>query len=66
MHYGAVNGAMAAPVLIAKAAGPLVAAVAWTLVSDYDTVALLLAMLATTSLGFFVAAVRRHRVPAQS
>lgn len=60
-HYGAVNGAMAAPVLIAKAAGPLVAAVAWTMVGDYDTVALLLASLALSSLLFFALAVRRRR-----
>ena len=45
-HYGAVNGAMAAPVLIAKAAGPLVAAFALVTVHNYDTVALLLALLA--------------------
>lgn len=64
-HYGAVNGAMAAPVLIAKAAGPLVAAVAWTLLGDYDAVALLLALLAMTSLGFFTVAVRRRRVAEQ-
>jgi MFS family permease len=39
-HYGAINGAMAAPVLIAKAAGPLVAAVTWSLTQDYDRVVL--------------------------
>jgi MFS family permease len=59
-HYGAVNGAMAAPVLIAKAAGPLVAALVWTMARDYETVALWLAFLATSSLGFFALAVRRR------
>ena len=59
-HYGAVNGAMAAPVLIAKAAGPLVAALVWTMARDYETVALWLAFLATSSLGFFAWAVRRR------
>lgn len=57
-HYGAVNGAMAAPVLIAKAAGPLVAALAWSAVGDYDAVALLLGALALFSLVFFGFAVR--------
>ena len=42
-HYGAVNGALAAPVLIAKAFGPLVAALAWAWTRDYDSVALMLA-----------------------
>ncbi len=60
-HYGAVNGAMAAPVLIAKALGPLAAAVAWTVLQDYDTVALLLAAVAFSSLVFFGWAVRRRR-----
>lgn len=60
-HYGAVNGAMAAPVLIAKAVGPLAAAVAWTVLQDYDRVALLLAGIAFTSLVFFGWALRRRR-----
>jgi MFS family permease len=60
-HYGAVNGAMAAPVLIAKAVGPLAAAVAWTVLQDYDAVALLLAAVAFSSLVFFGWAVRRRR-----
>jgi MFS family permease len=60
-HYGAVNGAMAAPVLIAKAVGPLAAAVAWTVLQDYDTVALLLAAVAFSSLVFFGWAVKRRR-----
>jgi MFS family permease len=59
-HYGAVNGAMAAPVLIAKAFGPLVAAFAWTVTQDYDTVALLLAAVALSSLVFFGWAVKRR------
>jgi MFS family permease len=60
-HYGAVNGAMAAPVLIAKAVGPLAAAVAWTVLQDYDGVALLLAAVASSSLVFFGWALRRRR-----
>jgi MFS family permease len=59
-HYGAVNGALAAPVLIAKAAGPLVAAFALIVAHDYDTVALLLAAVALSAMGFFGLAIRRH------
>jgi MFS family permease len=59
-HYGSINGAMAAPVLIAKAAGPLVAAVTWSLTQDYDRVVLTLAILAVSSLLFFALAVRRR------
>jgi predicted MFS family arabinose efflux permease len=59
-HYGAVNGALAAPVLVAKAAGPLVAALALVVAHDYDRVALGLALAAATSLAFFAVALRRR------
>jgi predicted MFS family arabinose efflux permease len=58
-HYGAVNGALAAPVLLAKAAGPLVAALALLAVPDYDAVAMLLAIIAGSALVFFGLALRR-------
>jgi MFS family permease len=48
-HYGAVNGAMAAPVLLAKALGPSIAALLWTVVGNYSVLALVLA--ATAGLG---------------
>jgi MFS family permease len=57
-HYGAVNGALAAPVLIAKAAGPLIAAFALILLHDYDSVALMLAAVALSSVGLFGMAIR--------
>jgi MFS family permease len=57
-HYGAVNGALAAPVLIAKAVGPLVAAFALILLHDYDNVALLLGAVALSSMAFFGMAIR--------
>lgn len=63
-HYGAVNGGLAAPVLVAKAAGPLVAAFALVVAHDYDTVALWLAAAAATSLVFFALALRRPPAPA--
>lgn len=49
-HYGAVNGAMAAPVLVAKASGPLVAAAIWTAVGHYESLALVLAGAAALSI----------------
>ena len=59
-HYGAVNGALAAPVLIAKAAGPLVAAFALVVAHSYDTVTLWLAAAAASSMLFFALALRRR------
>jgi MFS family permease len=60
-HYGVVNGALAAPVLIAKAFGPLVAAMAWAWTRDYDSVALMLAAVGLCSLAFFALAMRWRR-----
>lgn len=62
-HYGAINGAMAAPVLIAKASGPLVAALVWTLSGGYASLALVLAAVAalTVVLLGFVQGARRAR-----
>ena len=48
-HYGAVNGAMAAPVLLAKALGPLIAAALWAVVGNYSMLALILAAVAACS-----------------
>ena len=48
-HYGAVNGAMAAPVLLAKALGPLIAAALWAVVGNYSMLALVLAAVAACS-----------------
>lgn len=49
-HYGEVNGAMAAPVLLAKAGGPLLAAVLWLAAGSYATIAVLLAGAASISI----------------
>jgi predicted MFS family arabinose efflux permease len=57
-EYGAVNGALAAPVAVARAAGPLVAALAWTWLHSYDAVALVLAVVAASAVGFFALAIR--------
>ncbi len=37
-RYGAINGALAAPVLASRALGPLVAAIIWSGAGGYDTV----------------------------
>ena len=37
-HYGAVNGALAAPVIATRAAGPLVASLIWSAGGGYDEV----------------------------
>jgi hypothetical protein len=57
-EHGAVNGALAAPVAVNRAAGPLVAAFAWTWLRDYNAVALALAVLAASAIGCFALAVR--------
>jgi len=63
-HYGAVNGAMAAPVLISKAFGPVAAAMVWAAAGGYDGVVLALAAIAASSLVFFVFAMRLRGVNA--
>lgn len=61
-HYGAVNGAMAAPVLISKALGPVAAAFAWALFDGYGGVVKALATVGVLSLFFFLLATRfRYR-----
>lgn len=57
-HYGAVNGAMAAPVLISKALGPVAAAFAWAAFGGYDGVVKTLATVGVLSLLFFLFATR--------
>ncbi|MEK8034711.1 MFS transporter [Ideonella sp. DXS29W] len=61
-HYGAVNGAMATPVLLAKAAGPLAAAMALWLWPDPRDLLLLLALAGTVSAALFGYTVRRRAV----
>jgi len=49
--YGAINGAMAAPVL-AKAAGPFIAALLWVALGGYAAMAIVLAAVAALSVAF--------------
>ena len=60
-RYGAVNGAMALPVFVARAAGPIAAAFLWGAVGGYDGVVVVLAVIAVGSTLSFVVAVRLRR-----
>ena len=58
--YGAINGALAAPSIIAKAAGPLAAAWLWSAAGSYDDAAPLgLALSLMVVVSFWFAALRR-------
>ena len=59
--YGAINGAMAAPVTIAKAAGPLVAALLYAWLGGYDRTLLVLLVIGAVSTVVFVVSTRASR-----
>lgn len=62
-NYGAVNGALAAPALIAKAAGPLVAALVFSASGSYGTVLAILIATGTLAVALLLVAIRwRHPV----
>jgi MFS family permease len=65
-HYGAINGLMASPVLVAKALGPVLAALVWALAGSYDGVVLALASAASLALLFVWLAVRNRAAVARS
>jgi MFS family permease len=52
--YGAINGAMAAPVTVAKAAGPLIAALLFVWLGGYDGTMLVLIVIGAISTAVFV------------
>jgi len=56
--YGAINGAMAAPVTVAKAAGPLVAALLFAGLGGYDGTLLVLIVIGAVSTAVFVLSTR--------
>lgn len=62
-HYGAVSGAMAAPVFISKALGPLVAALIWGMLGGYGGVLISFMAFASVSVLFFPLAVGAHHSP---
>jgi hypothetical protein len=59
-NYGAIAGALAGPTLIAKAAGPLAIAILIELGFLPHALLTALLLLSVVSLGFYLAAVRRH------
>ena len=58
-HYGAVNGAMATPVLLAKAAGPIAASLAFAGVGIGSALVLTLALIAAAAAALFTLTVMR-------
>jgi len=60
-HFGAVNGALSAPVLAARALGPLLASIIWSAAAGYDPVLWTLAALGLVSLASFCVALSRDR-----
>jgi MFS family permease len=58
-RYGAVNGALSAPVLASRSLGPLVAAFIWSAAGGYDVVLWTLAAIGFVSVVSFVLAVRK-------
>lgn len=59
--YGAINGAMAAPVMVAKAAGPLAAALLYGALGGYDETLAVLILVAVVSTGVFALSARAAR-----
>jgi MFS family permease len=57
-RYGAVNGALSAPVLASRAVGPLVASLIWTATGNYDAVIWTLAAIGLAAIGTYVLAVK--------
>jgi hypothetical protein len=55
-HYGAVNGALAAPVIASRAAGPLAASLIWSAWHGYDAVLWVLVGVSILAMGAFSAA----------
>ena len=65
-HYGAVNGALSAPVIASRALGPLIGSIVWSRFGNYDAVLWLLtavALLAVVSFSFAISTAKqvRHR-----
>jgi predicted MFS family arabinose efflux permease len=63
-HYGAVNGAMATPVLLAKAAGPIIASLLLAWLPQAMQLVLFLAATGLLSAGLFAAVMRRRHAAA--
>ena len=57
-RYGAVNGALSAPVLASRAVGPLVASLIWSATGSYDAVILVLGAMGVVAAATFMLAVK--------
>ncbi len=63
-HYGAVNGALSAPVIASRALGPLIGSIVWSSFGNYDAVLWLLtavALLAVASFSFAISTAKQVR-----
>ncbi|HEY0819400.1 MAG TPA: MFS transporter, partial [Rhizobacter sp.] len=62
-HYGAVNGAMATPVLLAKAAGPIAASLVLAMSAGVGSIVWVLVGVAAVSAAFFTLTLRVRTGP---
>ncbi len=60
-RYGAVNGALSAPVLASRACGPLFASLIWSATGGYDAVLWVLSAFGALSVVSFYLAIRSYR-----
>jgi MFS family permease len=60
-QYGAMTGSIAAPAMIARAAGPLVASLAWSTLGGYQALLALLVLLAASAAAMYFWATRHAR-----
>lgn len=63
-HYGAIAGALATPGLLARAVGPIFAALLWSALGGYERVTVVLAVVAAIGATAFAAATRTSVAPA--
>jgi MFS family permease len=66
-HYGAVNGALSAPVLASRALGPLIGSFVWSSFGNYDAMLWMLAaiaLLAVVSFSFAISTAKQVQRPA--
>jgi len=66
-HYGAVNGALSAPVIASRALGPFIGSIVWSRFGNYDAVLWLLtavALLAVVSFSFAISTAKQVQRPA--
>jgi hypothetical protein len=62
-RYGAIAGALAAPGLLARAVGPVFAALLWSALGGYDRATAVLAVVAAIGAAAFARATRASAAP---